>query len=401
MVKKIPMVFFLGLLAAGAMPAPGGGAAFDLSGYMAVEGRFFTSSPALDEQDDGPQFSWVAEPEIGYRAEDSPHQFKAVPFFRLDGMDDERTHFDLREAYWRYTVDSWELLVGVNKVFWGVAESQHLVDIINQTDIIEDIDQEDKFGQPMVMLGSQRDWGELQLFVMPYFRERIFPGRDGRLRTALRVEDDGEFESGAEEFHPDIALRYSHYIGEWDIGAYYFYGTGREPVLRLNPQGTKLIAFYDLIHQAGVDLQYTREAWLWKFEWILREGQGDFFGAAVGGFEYTLYQIFQSAADLGLLAEYHWDGRDEDDAPATTFDNDVFFGTRLTLNDPQDTNLLLGAIIDTESGSTFMSVEADRRIGESFVIETQARFFTNVDPGDPLQSIEKDDFINISLQYHF
>ena len=46
------------------------------------------------------------------------------------------------------------LLVGAAKVFWGTAESRHLVDIINQTDAVEDIDEEDKLGQPMVKVFS-------------------------------------------------------------------------------------------------------------------------------------------------------------------------------------------------------------------------------------------------------
>ena len=41
---------------------------------------------------------------------------------------------------------------GVRRVFWGVAESNHLVDVINQTDAIENPDQEDKLGQPMLNL---------------------------------------------------------------------------------------------------------------------------------------------------------------------------------------------------------------------------------------------------------
>lgn len=171
-------------------------------------------------------------------SDNDAHQFKLTPFYRLDGMDDERTHFDLREAYWRYRIDAWEFIVGVNKVFCGVTESQHLVDIINQTDIIEDIDQEDKLGQPMIMLGSQRDWGEMQLYLMPYFRERKFPGKYGRLRAPLLVDKESRFESGANEYHPDVALRYSHYLGDWDVGAYYFYGTSREPILGPNDQGT-------------------------------------------------------------------------------------------------------------------------------------------------------------------
>jgi hypothetical protein len=373
----------------------------DFSGYVAGEGRFFLQEAALDGQQDGPQGSLVAQPELRLKIADRPHQFKLTPFFRLDGMDEERTHFDLREAYWRYSADSWELLVGANKVFWGVTESRHLVDIINQTDILEDVDQEDKLGQPMLMVGHQRDWGELQFYLMPYFRERRYPGSDGRLRTPLPVEDKGVYESGAEEYHPDVALRYAHYIGDWDLGAYYFNGTGREPRLLLNDRGDRLIPHYDLIQQVGVDLQYTREAWLWKFEGIVREGQGDLFAAAVGGFEYTFYQLAESAADLGLLMEYNWDGRQEDEAPATTFDNDLFMGLRLALNDPQDTSALLGAAVDLENGSTLASFEAARRLGRSFVLEVQARFFIQIDDQDPAKSIEDDDFVTVSLQYHF
>ncbi len=35
-------------------------------------------------------------------------------------------------------------------MYWGVAESNHLVDIINQTDAVESFDGEEKLGQPMV-----------------------------------------------------------------------------------------------------------------------------------------------------------------------------------------------------------------------------------------------------------
>ena len=35
----------------------------------------------------------------------------------------------------------------------------------NQTDGVEDIDSEDKLGQPMVNLTLERDWGALDLYV--------------------------------------------------------------------------------------------------------------------------------------------------------------------------------------------------------------------------------------------
>ena len=118
------------LLVAGA--AGSQGAELDLSGSIAVEARSFTTSPRFAGQLSGTQLSLVVEPEISYESENGHHQFSLIPFARLDGRDDERRHVDLREAYWRYVADDWELLAGVNKVFWGVTESRHLVDILNQ-----------------------------------------------------------------------------------------------------------------------------------------------------------------------------------------------------------------------------------------------------------------------------
>ena len=183
---KTTFMILLSLFAAGLIPTKSRGEMLRLSGYVAAEGRFFVEDAALEEQEDGPQPSLVIQPELSLKPEESLHQFKLMPFYRLDGMDDQRTHFDLREAYWRYNKGAWEILAGLNKVFWGVTESQHLVDIINQTDILEDIDLEDKLGQPMLMVGNQRHWGELQVYLMPYFRPREFPGKEGRLRDAAR-----------------------------------------------------------------------------------------------------------------------------------------------------------------------------------------------------------------------
>ena len=77
----------------------------------------------------------------------------------------------LREFYWWRDFDSVEIYVGARQLFWGVTETVHLVDVINQNDLVEDIDGEDKLGQPMVSLLLDRDWGTLELFSLLGFRE--------------------------------------------------------------------------------------------------------------------------------------------------------------------------------------------------------------------------------------
>ena len=375
-------------------------AELEFSGFAGVESRWFPHDAQFTDQFNGVQNSLILEPEWVYETGD--HQLSFVPFARIDSRDNDRTHADIREAYWLYIQDEWELLIGVNREFWGVTESRHLVNILNQIDQVENIDEEDYLGQAMLNLSLQKDYGRFSFYVLPLFRERTFAGEDGRLRGPIVVdEDEAEYESGAEEWHTDFAARYSHYVGDWDIGLSYFHGTGREPILKPNTSGTRLIPHYDIINQVGVDLQYTNEEWLWKFEGIVREGQGDTFLASVIGFEYTFFQFRESDADLGVLLEHLYDDRDETDAPLTVLENDLFLGARYTLNDIQDTNLLAGAIFDLEDESYSVRVEAERRMGDALKVELEGQLFTNTRDESLTASFRDDDYITLTLSQFF
>ncbi len=375
---------------------------WDISGNTALQVRGFTQDALWPQQNTSDvEASVSGEWEVRWRSEEGDQRASFIPFARWDENDDERSHFDLREAYWAYEGDGYELLVGINKVFWGVTESVHLVDIINQTDLVEDIDQEDKLGQPMVNLALQQDWGLLNVYLLPYFRERTFPGQDGRFRSPLPVAwDDAEYESGDKDKHLDFALRYSHYFGDVDVGLYYFRGTNREPRLELAPSGRELTPFYDQIDQVGLDLQYTRDAWLWKLEAIVRDGYEQSYMASVAGFEYTFYQVYESDADIGFLLEYQHDERSSQE-PLTTADNDVFFGGRWSLNDTQDTAVLAGVVVDKKTSETFFNLEAERRFGDNVVLELRARAITNAEQDEPLYSFSRDDYIQLQISRFF
>lgn len=406
---------------AAALPAAGGAqdwlpAGVDLGGSVGLELRTFPDAPLFPGQLETFQPSLFLEPEIEWRSEDRATEARFVPFFRLDGQDEERTHFDVRELYVRRVEDDFDLLVGANRVFWGVTESRHLVNIINQIDAVEDVDEEDFLGQPMINLGTQTDLGRFDLFLMTGFRERTFPGIDGRLRTPVPVDTErARFESSLEEWRPEVALRYSHFVGAFDIGLHVFHGTSREPNLVLEPDGS-LIPSYPVITQGGVDLQYTTDATLWKLEGLVRAGQGDTFGAVVAGVEYTLFQIFESDIDLGLLAEGLYDGRDEfadlttfDEAAGsiassvfpTVFENDVFVGSRLTFNDVQDTAFLGGLVVDVEDGPQGLRIEAERRLGQSWKVELEAQVFLEQDPTTVAGGLRRDSFITTRLTRFF
>ena len=367
-------------------------------GYVAAEARWFIESAQHTGQSNDDSYSYVLRPELRYELDQ--HRFTLVPFYRYDNIDDERTHFDLREAHWRWSQGDQEVLIGVNHVFWGVMESRHLVDIINQTDLVEDPDGEDKLGQPMLQYVLLKEWGTLDFYILPGFRERRFPGVEGRLRTALPVDWSlAQYESSDEDDHVDLALRYSHVLGDWDIGLGYFNGTSREPRFVLNNTATRLLPVYDLINQASLDLQLTDEAWLWKAEAIWREGQGNSFAAVSAGFEYSFYQLIGSSKDLGVILEYHYDGRDGTAAP-TFYDYDIFIGTRLAFNDSEDTEILAGVSVDNSGDDRFFNLEAETRVAESIKVELRMRLFDKPEQGGAVEAIERDDYIQLQARYY-
>ncbi len=372
------------------------------SGYVSGQSRAFWQDAQHSQQRDG-DLSLAFEPEYyqewnaGFRA------ITFTPFVRLDSTDPERTHVDIREAHYLHVIGDWEFRIGLAKVFWGVTESQHLVDIINQTDLVENLDTEDKLGQPMIETTWLQDWGALQFYILPGFRERTFPGRKGRLRTGLVVDTDNEeYESGAEEYHVDWAVRLKTQFGPVDLGLSHFNGTSRAPELRptLNSNGEiELIPFYGLIDQTGLDLQAIIGNWTWKLEAILQTKKGRDFTAAVGGFEYTFYGVMESAADIGVLTEYHFDDRKRD-AP-TGFQDDVFLGMRYAFNDVQDTEILAGGIYDFDFDSQSFRVELQRRFSDSWRLESELQIFSNVANQDPLHNFHRDDYLQIDIAYYF
>jgi hypothetical protein len=285
------------------------------------------------------------------------------------------------------------------------------VDIINQTDLVEATDGEEKLGQPMVNLALISDWGTVDLFVLPGFRERTFPGEKGRLRSSPRVDtSQAIYESDDKEQHIDYAARWTHYLGDWDVGLSYFNGTSRDPRFALgqdNKGQPVLIPIYDLIEQWGFDLQATLGDWLWKFEAINRSGQVDRSGqdksytALTAGFEYTFIGIADSNADLGVISEVLYDERGND--ALTPFADDILLASRLTLNDEQSTEFLLGMIFDRNDAARLLTLESSRRFGENWKITLEGQAFIDIPNVNTelLVGVRRDSYLQLEIARYF
>lgn len=330
--------------------------------------------------------------------------FTLKPFARLDSQDAERSHVDLREALWRRADGEWQYQAGVGQVFWGVTEGAHLVDIVNQTDTLENPEGDARLGQAMLGLSWERDARLLDVFVLPGFRERAFAGRDGRLRLPWRVNTDAaSYESGAGSRHVDLAARYQYSADGLRLGISAFRGTSREPVLQPVVDVTKvgpgafapgyapeLHPYYPQITQWGADLQLTRGDWLWKLEAVDRRGfRADRIRVVDAGLEYTQVGVFGSRLDLGWLVEGLYDSRQEQ--ATHPFEHDVLLGWRLALNDEASSEVLLAVLRDTGHAETYLRLKGGTRLNDRMKLAVEARVLATREPQTPFAVLASPD----------
>lgn len=372
------------------------------SGYAAWEYRIFSEPADSPEQHDG-YMSLVLEPRFSAEREDGRQTFAVAPFLRLDQHDPERTHADMRELSWTRSGQGYELRLGVRRVFWGATESQHLVDIINQTDLVEDIDGDEKLGQPMINFALIGGRSTLDLFLLTGFRPRTFPGVEGRPRTPIPV-DTGQavYESNQGRQRWDAAVRWAVSGSGWDLGISRFHGTSRDPqlIVRTNENGTAvLVPYYDVIRQTGVDVQGVSDRWIYKGEMIRRTGQGPTYMAAVIGFEYTIPVLFGEGKELSVLAEYLYDSRGSESPQP--FQDDVAIGLRLVFNNAHSTEFLATAILDRKTGAHTTKLEAGHRLTNQWRLLIEARGFGGAQENDPLFPIRHDDYLEVRFARYF
>ena len=366
----------------------------EIIGELSFDNRYFFNAGLQEQKKNHTSFSF--SPEIFQDNSNRIFHFKVK--LRKDSEDSGRNLNDIQELYLINILEDKEIKFGVSKEFWGVTETSHRVDIINQTDFTEGFDGEEKLGQPMIKISLERQWGLLDIYTLLGFRERNFSGKKGRLRLPLSINEKGSlYSSSSKNKRADFAVRWSNYYDDFDIAISHFSGTSREP--RFLPSANKineLVPVYEVIDQTGLEIQYLLDSLAIKGEVISRSGQGERFTAATYGFEYTQVGVLQSRIDLGWVVEFNHDDRLES--------SPFVLGTRFSFNDIYDSQILSGFILNDKSKELGFLLEASRRIGECCLLSLEGIYFddTEEDNGQKklFQAFKEDDFLRAEFIYY-
>ena len=103
----------------------------------------------------------------------------------------------------------------------------------------------------------------------------------------------------------------------------------------------------------------------------------------------------------GFFEAPQFAGQSRGDDALNAFQNDLILGTRLALNDPEDTSVLVTGAIDTTDGGIALRLEAERRLSEQWKAQIESVGFVNQDKSGPSGAFADDSFVRLKLTYFF
>ncbi len=323
-------------------------------------------------------------------------------FGRANPEADTPVTADIREATVSYYGTALNTSIGILNEHWGVLEANNLVDIVNQRDLVEDVGGDAKLGQPGASVTWQGATKQVQIYLLPYLRERRLAEDEDRFWTAELPYADAQYERGRGV--PAVAARATAYAKNVEVSVSHYWGYSREPRLAAELEAgvrpVRLVPNYDLIHQTGLELQLIKGDTIWKTEAFYRQGDnGDNFSIGAG-LERKFEALLGTRVAVTPYFEVYYDNRNED-APRTAFDHDVFVGARMAFNDIADTEVNLNILADWENDSALVELEAGRRLADDWNVAIEALAPINVDDDRTLATLRNDARLRLHITRYF
>ena len=287
-----------------------------------------------------------------------------------------------------------DVYVGNRQLFWGVTESNNVVDYVNQKDAAAGRSSENKLGAPSVSFEFYPGDAEFQYVYMPVFREQTFNDQFAHPGLGLSL-NSAEFSVEKGNLAGDHAFRYSNSFGALDYGISGFYGTARDPILSVDING-RATPYYPEYRAFGVDLQYTGDSTLYKAEIAIGEQDAVATSAYVVGVEKTLYSVGTSDWDLGILIETQYDDR-----PQAVSKRFYVGGVRFTANNANDTNALLLYSQDETGKQESYVMQFSHRLRSGVTLEAEYIDYFSSEAALPFHNLMDDTSLTIGVGVYF
>ncbi|MDF1884094.1 hypothetical protein JHD49_09100 [Sulfurimonas sp. SAG-AH-194-C21] len=357
------------------------------------------------------------------RAQQDYHDFNIED----DNQQTDRSFIRVDELYAQYDFEDDQILFGKNIRFWGALEVRNITDNFNSDELRVDPFYKDKLGSWNASYSHFTENGELSIIVKLYEQSRqmsafpyvyyYFPSTvQTPIGTAPLVYDN-ELLSQEGSTRPSVYLKYSastdsDYPIDYSVIFENGYDSQRYYTQKFNIDSNSL-SIQENAYLVNKFLTYNTmvvNATLIKLEAVYadvinNDKISDYIHLGLG-VEHTMTQVYKEA-NLGLIAEYYSYTTLENDKYNDLklfelFQNDLFIGTRYTLNDAQDSALIGGVIIDLDYDEQVYYIEYETRLADIIKVNFDYRYIQpSKDTATAFNLMGVHERLSLKLGYYF
>ena len=403
------------------------------SGHISIDQRFFDNDGVEISNDRGFAVSTNLRSKFSWRGVD----FSGNVMGRVDDQDPTRNIFILQEAMLRYKLGTWEIFGGFEKFNLGAHEVFKPADNLNARNFDSDVENTEKFGELTYGVKKSFSWWDVSFFALPGEERHYIPGASSRLGVGIDVQDVEYVQNiTGEEYNNELGVIANFYADLGDFSIFYLNHLDKKLPIFGNvdyitditltlcgaivcpADGTLNTPYYYETKEYGASASIVLSDFILKADVVSRNYNTSVDILTINGFErpenhtdaaigleYTQY--LDSGLELRYLAEYArvFGVSEEVAVKSFIFQDDLYVGVHLTLNDPMDTKFNIGGVIDLSGKSEGLYFASfDRRLSQSWRIKSGLRYIDAKSSGfypQGLEIFEDDHQAYLNLAFYF
>ncbi len=395
---------------------------FETSGYIGLNSQSYLTLPKGKHKNN---FTAKQEIKLKYTKEDFSifaNIYAQEDYYDLSNDDtkhNDRTFIRLDELYLKYDFENDMISVGKSIKFWGALEVKNIVNVFNQKDFRTDLLRSDEMGAYNFTYSHYTENGEISAILKlnePNQPMATFKYAYYTFAPFITYED--ELQKSDDNYKPSIYLSYSGTLDtEYALDYAFIYENGYDSQRYFLPDGPldgSPVVFKQYAYTVNKFMTYNTlviGATLIKLEALYAIVDDDKYIANYShiafGFEHMIENFLDSDTTLGVIAEYYKYKIYDDDKYSDlelfeTMQNDLFVGLRYSLNNANDTNIIGGAIIDTEYDEQTYYMQFVSRAYDSFKIEIDYYYIEpSKDTLTPNALLGRHQRIALDISYYF
>ncbi|AFJ01553.1 hypothetical protein Q7C_378 [Methylophaga frappieri] len=309
--------------------------------------------------------------------------------------------FNLNEAYFSFDGDQFDLMIGKQRIAWGVADGRSTIDRVNAVDMREPIGNgRTSARRPSwaVFTEYNQDWGIWEAVWLPRGRDRKFaefgsPWEMPFINQLRRQERDGQIALEIDDPHPhEGGIRFTHYGQGLDWGLAYFNGYTDAPIVLENKDNRiwlrpERIQTWNINLASGIGKNTLRAEFSHTPDFPTINGQTESLTQVVTGWDRTFL------TDLYVNIQIYWDGYDEteDDYGLTFAITNGFYRDALELGIRGQT---------ARDAQYVLEVFANYQVNDNLSLDIKSLTFGG-DTDTGIGAFRDNDFVELAIRYAF